>query len=133
MANDPIQQMEDMEARYRIEVPDPAPQPLAGKVQKTDQSASSVPDPQSVDPKNVQPGQRPNANPDQQTQFEEHDHNGLNSKPVSIRSLKDFFEVLPATPTHRPKNAWDQIKIVNNAGTRELWVYDYLAASWHKI
>ena len=118
--------MEELESRYRIEVPDPQkPKDVA--------TSSAVPDPAPIDPGNVQPGQRQKDSPEGTT-FEEHDHNGLNGgKPVSIRNLKDFFEVLSATPTHKAKNAWDQIKIVNNAGTRELWVYDYLTADWHKI
>lgn len=126
MAQDPIQQMEEMESRYRINVPDP-------KAAESLSVNMGVPDPQSVDQNNAQPGKTQKSSPDQETEFQEHDHNGLNSKPVSIRNLKDFFEVLSATPTHKAKNAWDQIKIVNNAGTRELWVYDYLTADWHKI
>lgn len=43
---------------------------------------------------------------------------------ISFRDLQDFVEVVTTAPTHTPSNAYEQIKIYNNAGTRYLYICD---------
>jgi hypothetical protein len=60
----------------------------------------------------------------------EHKHDGADLERLPLRDLGGFIEVVPAAPTHIPKNFFDQIKIFIDAGTPKLYVYDYVNNTW---
>lgn len=60
----------------------------------------------------------------------EHKHDGADLERTTLRDLGGFIEVVPAAPTHIPKNFFDQIKIFIDAGTPKLYVYDYVNNTW---
>lgn len=60
----------------------------------------------------------------------EHKHDGVDLERTALRDLGGFIEVVPAAPTHIPKNFYDQIKIFIDAGTPKLYVYDYVNTTW---
>lgn len=61
----------------------------------------------------------------------EHQHNGIDLDKIRVEDIKGFIEVVFAVPTHIPRNIFDQIKFYDNAGTPELYVFNYVTQTWH--
>lgn len=69
-----------------------------------------------VDPQNISEEER-------RIRIEAHEHNGLDAPKVNVKNLEGLFSVVDAVPSEVPRNAYEQIKIYSNGGTRRLYVY----------
>lgn len=66
--------------------------------------------------------------------FHEH-NNGADQPFVEFKYLAGFIQTLPGygPPTHIPKNMFDQIVLILNVMTPELWIYDITNKTWRKF
>lgn len=65
-----------------------------------------------------------------------HEHNNSSDQPfVEFKYLAGFIQTLPGNgpPTHIPKNMYDQIVLILNMATPELWIYDITNKTWRKF
>ena len=64
-----------------------------------------------------------------------HEHNNVDQPYIEFKYIAGFIQTLPGNgpPTHIPKNMYDQILLVINAGVPELWVYDITNKTWRKF
>ena len=69
-----------------------------------------------VDPQNISEEER-------RIRVESHEHNGLDAPKVNVKNLEGLLTVVDAVPTETPRNAYEQVKIYSNGGTRRLYVY----------
>lgn len=61
------------------------------------------------------------------------DHNGINGQLVSLQNLTGLFSTVTVAPTRTPTNVYEQIVILNNAGTYSLYVYDAVGNVWKSV
>lgn len=65
-----------------------------------------------------------------------HEHNGGADQPFTeFKYLAGFIQTLPGNgpPTHVPRNMYDQIVLILNMMTPELWIYDITNKTWRKF
>ena len=60
--------------------------------------------------------------------FEQHQHNGLDAPKIDPKNLKGFT-VLTATPTHTPQEG--TILLANESGT--YYLYAFIDGAWQKV
>lgn len=64
-----------------------------------------------------------------------HNHNGINSEPISIENLRSFIETVTAIPTLKPRRFYEQFKIYMDSVTAptdtRLYIYSFEANTWN--
>ena len=94
--------------------------PKTGQPSKPFESVS--PDERGYEPQeNVDP--QSFAQDERRIRVESHEHNGLDAPKVNVKNLEGLFSVVDAVPVEVPRNAYEQIKIYSNGGTRRLYIY----------
>lgn len=63
-----------------------------------------------------------------------HYHDGIDQPFINLQFIAGFVQELDVSPpTHKPRNFYEQIVYIDNAGTNELWFYIAKKDLWVKI
>ncbi len=98
----------------------------------TDDLIVKTPKPEQF-PEDGRPQEWEELPPDPIASVRTHDHDGQNSVPIKLRNVSGFFEVVSAVPTHKPKNAYEQIKLYVSGATYRIYFYDYKGKAWRNV
>lgn len=60
----------------------------------------------------------------------QHEHDGINSKPLQIRVIKGLLINMPLPPTYTPQTVFEQIRIVDSLDNDRVYIFDPQEQIW---